>query len=137
MHWSEREQSLHEGAFKPKKDEDLSVWHVGRLRARNVPLEDLLIENLTGFGQVHFKVIEYSRLANKVAEKLGQIFSIQVEWRPDDEYVDPPWRKWRYAHAQVEALQGSRRFPGRYRKWLAANSRCVIPPERTTEEKFI
>lgn len=125
IHWSERENQPREGAFK---QEGLSVWHQGRLLERHVRLEDLLIENLAGYGQVHHKASDYTELARSLAEKSGEPFDVRVEWRPEDEYVPTPWRRWNYAHAQVEATAGPAQFLRRYRKLLTVNSRVTIPP---------
>lgn len=126
MHWSRRENQPREGVFK---QEGLSVWHQGRLLERDVRLEDLLIENLVGFGQAHHRAGDYTDLAREVSEKSGEPFEVQVEWRPGDEYVEPPWRRWRYAHVQVEAIAGPTQFLRRFRKLLTVNSRVVIPPD--------
>ena len=126
MHWSRRENQPREGAFK---QEGLSVWHNGRLLERDVRLEDLLIENLVGFGQAHHRAGDCTDLAREVSEKSGEPFEVQVEWRPEDEYVEPPWRQWRYAHVQVEAIAGPAQFLRRFRKLLTVNSRVVIPPD--------
>ncbi len=126
MHWSTRENQPREGAFK---QEGLSVWHYGRLLENDVRLEDLLIENLAGFGQAHHLAGDYTDLAREVSEKSGEPFEVQVEWRPEYEHVGRPWHRWRYAHVQVEAIAGPAQFLRRYRKLLTVNSRVVIPPD--------
>ena len=126
MHWSRRENQPREGAFK---QEGLSVWHQDKLHDHGVALEDLRIENLVGYGQAHRQAGDYTELARQVSENAGEPFQVQVEWRPEDEYVDPPWRQWRYAHVQVEAIAGPSQFLRRFRKLLTANSRVVIPPD--------
>ena len=68
-------------------------------------------------------------LAHEVSKQAGESFAVQVEWRPEDEYVERPWRQWRYAHAQVEAVAGPSQFLRRFRKLLTANSQRVIPPD--------
>ena len=127
MHWSRRENQPREGAFKQA---GLSVWHQSRLREHNVALTDLRIENLSGYGQAHHRARDYTELAREVSENVGEPFQVQVEWRPEDEYVDSPWRQWRYAHVQVEAVVGPSQFLRRFRKLLTANSRVVIPPDQ-------
>ena len=130
MHWSARENGPREGAFKPPSGQaDISVWHQGRLLERNARPEDLLIENLAGFGQALHRARDYTELAIEVSENSGEPFEVQVEWRPEDEYVELPWRRWRYAHVQVEAIAGPPQFLRRFRKLLTVNSRVVIPPD--------
>ena len=128
--WSARENGPREGAFKPQRGQaNISVWHNDRLLERDVRLEDLLIENLVGFGQAHHRAEDYTDLAREVSEKSGEPFEVQVEWRPEDDHVEPPWRRWRYAHVQVEAIAGPAQFLRRFRKLLTVNSRVVIPPD--------
>ena len=102
--------------------------HQSHQLERNSRLEDLLIENLAGFGQALHRARDYTELAIEVSENSGEPFEVQVEWRPEDEYVELPWRRWRYAHAQVETIVGPGQFTRRFRKLLTANSRLVIPP---------
>ena len=122
------EQSREPTEGRRIKQERLSVWHRDRLHEHGVVLEDLLIENLAGYGQAHHRAGDYTELARQVSENAGEAFQVQVEWRPEDEYVDPPWRQWRYAHVQVEAIAGPGQFLRRFRKLLTVNSRVVIPP---------
>ena len=126
MHWSARENGPREGAFKQA---NLSVWHQDRLRRRNAALGDLLIENLAGYGQAHHQAGDYTELAREVSDKSGVPFQVRIEWRPNDECVEPPWRQWRYAHVQVETVVGPDQFLRRFRKLLTVSSRLVIPPD--------
>ena len=127
MHWSKRENQPREGAFKQAR---LSVWHQNRLNERNIALEDLRVENLAGYGQAHHRARDYTELSRDVSEKTGEPFQVRVEWRPEDKHVDPPWRQWRYAHVQVEAITGPSQFLRRFRKLLTVNSRVVISPDQ-------
>ena len=108
------------------KQVGLSVWHQERLRQQNAEFEDLLIENLAGYGQAHHRVGDYSALALQVAQEEAVPCQVQVEWRPDA--VTEPWRQWRNAHVQVEATEGPPDFPLEFRRLLAASARVVIPP---------
>ena len=56
-------------------------------------------------------------------------FQVQVEWRPEDKYVDEPWRRWRDAHVQVEAIEGPVKFLVEFRRLLALKSRFSVPPD--------
>ena len=135
IHWSKRENGPREGAFKPDLPEQpnvivgLSVWHQNQLATRDVPIEELLIDTLAGFGRVDFRVQEYSDFARQASQAPSGPFAVRVVLRPWDIYVDPPWRPWNYAHCQVESIRGPCRFTGRFRKLLAANAKGrAIPP---------
>ena len=125
--WSRRDNRPRTRAFKQV---GLSVWHRGRLHERNVALEDLLIENLAGYGQAHHLAGDYLRFADRVVQEVNTLCQVRVEWRPDE--VTEPWRQWRNAHVQVEAIEGPADFPLEFRRLLAANSRLVIPPDLYT-----
>ena len=123
--WSWRDNRPRTRAFKQV---GLSVWHRDRLYEQNVALEDLLIENLAGYGQALHMVGDYLAAAATVAQEEKIPCQVQVEWRPDE--VTEPWWHWRYAHVQVEATEGPPDFPLEFRRLLAANSRTVIAPNQ-------
>ena len=108
------------------KQDDLSVWSKNKLRTQNAEPADLLIDNLAGHAQAYHRAQEYLDYAEQVAQEEGIEYEVQVVWRPDK--VDPPWYRWKDAHAQVEALEGPRDFPLEFRQRLAANAKCVVPP---------
>ena len=108
------------------KQDDLSVWSKNKLRTQNAEPADLLIDNLAGHAQAYHRAQEYLDYAEQVAQDEGIEYEVQVVWRPDK--VDPPWYRWKDAHAQVEALEGPRDFPLEFRRRLAANAKCVVPP---------
>lgn len=120
-------RKLNQPTQRAFKQENLSVWHQDKLREYNVQLEDLLIENLGGYGQAHHTVGDYLDFALKAAQEEGEPCQVRIEWRPDD--VTALWWQWRYAHIQVEATEGPTDFPLEFRRMLAANSRYVVPPE--------
>ena len=124
--WSERENRPRPGAFKQA---GLSVWHQDKLRERGVALSDLLIEHLAGHGQARHTAGDYVLIAGEAAEQEATPLQVRVEWRPEDEYVAEPWRRWNYAHAQVETIVGPAQFTPLYRKLLALGARAVIPPD--------
>ena len=126
--WNPRLNTPTQRAFKPRRQEGLSVWHRKRLCERGIPLGNLLIENLVGYGQAHHTVGDYLALALQVAQDENEHFQVRVEWCPEDEYVRLPWRQWRYAHAEVEAIVGPADFLREFRRKLAANARCIVPP---------
>lgn len=126
--WNPRLNEPTQRAFKPRRQEGLSVWHRKRLCERGILLENLLIENLVGYGQAHHTVGDYLALALQAAQDENTPFRVQVEWRPEPEYVRPPWQQWRYAHAQVEAVVGPADFLLEFRRKLAASARCIVPP---------
>ena len=126
--WSFREGRPKAKAFRGP---DLSVWHEGRLSENGVSLDDLQIEHLVGSGQVYYTVEDYLAAAREVEERTGTSFSVGVEWRPDN--VTPPWQQWRYAHAQVEALEHTGVFPPEFRDLLRIrvrkNTRHQVAPD--------
>ena len=124
--WSNRDNRPRPGAFKQG---DLSLWHRDRLLSRQVLLEDLRVEHLSGYGQAHHVVADYLKFARKAEQHEGTPFQVQVEWRPEDKYVDEPWRRWRDAHVQVEAIEGPVKFLVEFRRLLALKSRFSVPPD--------
>ena len=124
--WSKRDNRPKAGAFKQAA---LFVWNVESLQAQSVRIEDLQVEHLVDSGQAHHRVSDYMELARKASEVENVPFSVQVEWRPEDEYVSEPWREWRYAHVQVEAVEGPEQFLGEFRRILAQNSRHLVSPD--------
>ena len=119
--WSREENRPKQQAFK---QEGLSVWHQGRLSAHGVSLDELLIENFTGYGQAYHKAGDYLEFARRVAKK--ESCEVQVEWRPEE--VPDSWRRWKYAHVQVEATKGPPSFPLEFRRLLALCTRSVVSP---------
>ena len=124
--WSRRDNRPRPGAFKQA---GLSVWHQGRLCERNIALTALCILHLTGYGQALHAAGDYLAIARESALDTGLPFQVQVEWRPEDEYVAEPWREWRYAHVQVEATEGPSNFLAEFRDRLAHSTRAAVPPE--------
>ena len=124
--WNKRDKRPKTQAFKQA---GLSLWHQKRLCDKNILLEELQIENLAGSGQSHHKVGDYLEFAcRSVTEEGEDSLRVQVEWRPEDEFVMEPWREWRFAHAQVEARRGPKQFTLEFRRLLALNARLNIPP---------
>ena len=105
--WSFRDNRPKPGAFKQPA---LSVWHKDQLLAHGIPLEDLRIEHLANHGQALHTVGDYLKFADCSAQVAETPFGVRVEWRPEDEHVAEPWRRWRFAHAQVEAVEGPGNF---------------------------
>lgn len=125
--WSKTDNRPKPAAFKQA---DLSVWHKDKLLARHVRLEDLRIEHLTGYGQAHHTTGDFLQFATEAGQIENCEFSVQVEWRPEEKYVAEPWRRWNYAHVQVEAVEGPKNFLVEFRRKLSLNARVVIPPDR-------
>ena len=59
----------------------------------------------------------------------GQESFVVVVWRWEDQYVAESWRRWNYAHVQVEATSGPAQFTPEYRALLATNCRHSVPPD--------
>ena len=58
--------------------------------------------------------------------------SLQVVSRPQDKYVEKPWRQWRSAHVQVELAGGDKLFPKQFRELAIQTAKCrnaIIAPE--------
>jgi hypothetical protein len=127
---------------KPKarlfKQQDLSVWHTGRLAEQGATLDDLRIEDLAGSGQLNLTVGEYLDIASEVSSRIGQTLQVRVEWRPDDQFVKEPWRRWQNAHAQVEMTGASwEHFPPAFRDLAiitAQRKEVIIPPDLDANE---
>ena len=83
---------------KPKarafKQNSMSVWHEDRLKAQGATLDDLRIGELAGTGRLSLTVGDYLDIARNVSIRTKETFQIQVEWRPEDQYVKGPWRQW-------------------------------------------
>ena len=124
--WSVRDKRPKPGAFKQP---NLSAWHRERLLSHGASLEDLRIQHLAGCGQAHHIAADYVVLAEEAAQTEGTVFCVQVEWRTGDEHVGEPWRSWRYAHVQVEAVDGPANFLVEFRRMLAQRARTIIPPD--------
>lgn len=127
---------------KPKarslKQRDMSVWHEDCLTQQGATLADLQIESLVGSGQLSLTVGEYLEIACRVSDCIGQPFRVQVEWRPDDQFVKEPWRQWRDAHVQVEVVGAFwKHFPPAFRDLLiitAQRKQAIIPPDLDPNE---
>ncbi|MDE2817827.1 MAG: hypothetical protein OXK81_14180 [Chloroflexota bacterium] len=124
--WSKAQNRPRPSAFK---QEGLSVWHKEELLARNVPLEDLRIEHLAGYGQAHYTTGDFVQLARKASNRTKLPLSVQVVWRPEDEYVAEPWRQWNYAHVQVETVEEDKEALRVFRQQLSLKAREIIPPD--------
>ena len=91
-----------------------------------------MIDNLVGYGQAHHTAGDYLQIALEAELKENQPLTVQVEWRPEDEYVAEAWRQWYYAHVQVEmeTPDESGEVLIEFRRMLAMKSRLAIPPEQ-------
>lgn len=111
---------------KALKEDEMSLWHESQLEAQGATLEDLKIGELAGAGEFCLTVGDYLDIAQEVS------LNIQVEWRPEDNYVKVLWRQWRDAHVQVEMTGDSppRHFPPEFRRILTvmAKRKGIVPP---------
>ena len=124
--WNKRDNRPKAGAFKQAS---LSVWNIESLQSHGARVEDLQVEHLAGSGQAHHLASDYVELARRASDVEGVPFDVQVEWRPNDENVSEPWRRWRYAHVQVETVIGPDQFLGEFRRYLAQHTRRLVPPD--------
>ena len=122
-YWKKSDNRPNQQAFKQK---NLSVWNINKLNEYSVQIEELLIDNLTGYGQAHHTVRDYIVLALEVAREEDMLCQMHVEWRP--EATSALWWQWCYAHVQVEAVEGPSDVPLELRRKLAANVRHVVAP---------
>lgn len=118
--WSPRDSRPRPGAFKQPA---LSVWNVDILDQHGEAINELRIEHLSAHGQAHHTAGDYVTFARRTG------LNVQVVWRSDDDYVAEPWRRWNYAHVQVEATSGPAQFTPEYRALLATNCRHSVPPD--------
>lgn len=123
--WSSK---FHRPKQKAFNQDNPSVWHCGRIQESGYSLEDLQIEHLESSGQMRHNVRDYLLAADEVEKETGQECDLQVVWRPDDCYVSGPWRRWNYAHAQVEMLDGRQKLPPALR-WKLCVRGTKIQPE--------
>ena len=129
--WSEPLKRPKAKSFKQK---DLSVWHEGRLADQGATLDTLRFGEFTGAGKLRLTADDYLNIATKVALKTGSTFELRLEWRPEDEFVGPEFRQWRYAHVQVEMLDPSmKHFPSEFRELVGImgmrKKGSVVPPD--------
>ena len=123
--WNKRDSRPKTSAFK---DHNFSVWHLERLNASGANPQLLCIDALAGAGEAHHEVRDYLTYAQQTAFNQNIDFAVQVEWRSEDQDVDPPWRQWRNAHAQVEDSAGRAKLPLKFRELLALNARSCRRP---------
>lgn len=132
--WSQTEGRPKPGAFKSA---NMSVWNQDRLNERGVELSALQIGALTGSGRAHYQVSDILRLADEAKQEGNERrgapsnFSVQVEYRTEDEYVEPDWRKWNYAHVQVEEEatdDASKEDLRGFRRMLSLHADRPVPP---------
>ena len=108
----------------------MSVWHEGRLTECGVTLEELQLESLEDSGRAFHTVADYLELADEVEQKTGKSCELRIEWRSEDCNVLEHWRQWRYAHVQVEMMDGSRFLPPSLRNLLALKARRLDAPTK-------
>lgn len=126
-YWSPQEHRPKAPLFKQPA---LSLWHEGRVAAKQSTLCDLQIEGLAGTGQAHHTAGDYRRFAEQAGEgeQEGLDLALCIQWEPA--HVHPPWQRWQDAHVEVttsntmDAKSALREF----RRLLALNARVVIPP---------
>ena len=123
--WSKKNQRPRPAAFK--ENNGISVWNVRELATRGVDPGDLAVERLTGFGQAHHTVRDYQQIAHEATEHAGPL-AVVVKSRPEDLYVKEAWRKWSYAHFQVEFTEYSDAAGAYFRQQLSKTARQIIPP---------
>lgn len=104
-------------------DRQLSLFHRQRVEDSGGTLQDLFIQQLSGFGEAHLTVAACIELGQGISQQ----FDPKVYWRPD--HVQEEWARWKEAHAQVESSGGDRGFPRSYRVLLARNALCPRFPE--------
>lgn len=84
------------------KQPGMSVWHLSRLADIGARLEDLQFDSLESTGQATLTTEDFVRAAKAAESKKGGSLAVGVEWRPDT--VKEAWKKWSYAHFEVEVL---------------------------------
>lgn len=120
--WDDELREPSPSAFRAS-DRQLSVFHRQRVEDSGDTLQDLCIQQLSGFGEAHLTVAACIELGQGISQQ----FDPKVYWRPD--YVQEEWARWKEAHAQVESSGGDRGFPRSYRVLLARNALCPRFPE--------
>lgn len=126
-YWNVRDQKPRAGAFKDSRG-GLSVWDVALLEQHSVPIADLLIDALSGYGQSHHTAGDYRQFADDAAAAVGHLLPVEIERRTGAEFVTEPWRKWSYAHIQVETSASAKEVIFEFRRLLALHARLIVPP---------
>ena len=132
--WSKTQSRPRPSVFKENRG--LSVWHIESLALRGVKPSELRIGGLEGHGQARHTVGDYLEAARQAAQRFGVALNTIVEWRTGDEYVKPDWRRWAYAHVQVEhspepgddteKIQSALVL---FRQTLSKNARHIVAPD--------
>ena len=132
--WNEHTGRPRPGAFKDKREPNISTWNVVSLTFRELQIEELMTGTFSGHGQAYLTVQDCLDAAKEAGEKKGTQFNVVVEWRPDK--VSPELKPWSYAHVQVEypPSRDLRATVVEFRQLLATKSKDVVPPERYRSE---
>ena len=120
--WDDVLQEPSPSAFRAS-DRQLSVFHRQRVEDSGDALQDLCVQQLSGFGEAHLTAATCIELGQGISDQ----FAPKVYWRPD--HVQEAWSRWKEAHAQVESSGGDRGFPRSYRVLLARNALCPRFPK--------
>ena len=133
--WSEQ---IRRPKARSLRDNDLSAWHERQLAAQGATLDHLRFGEFAGAGKLKLTAGDYLEIAEKVALKTGATFQLQVEWRPEDEFVGEAWHQWRDAHVQVEMLDRTQKhFPSAFRDLvgiMGMRKEGSIPPDLYAEK---
>ena len=96
-------------------------------------MSNLQFGEFEGSGKLTLTVRDYLDIASKVSRRTGHPFQVQVEWRPEDQFVGRDWRQWRDTHAQVEMVGTTEKnFPTEFRKLviiMADRKNTITPPD--------
>ena len=123
--WSEANQRPRPAAFK--EHNGISVWNVNELATREVEPGELAIGVLSGSGQAHHTAADYIEIALEATKRVAPL-TILVEWRPE---VEEAWRKWSYAHVQVEFQTFNDAAGVYFRQQLSQRVRHIVPPSKS------
>ena len=123
------EQRPKAGAFKEIGKSGFSLWHEGRLYAHSACIDDLRFGTFDGWGKLFNAVEDYLHLAKEAEKEEDQRLPVELLWRSEDKYVEPPWRPWRYAHVQLELPETPREVLKEFRRLLSIHWQRVVAPD--------
>ena len=101
-----RETDWSESKGRPKADlfkqPAWSVWDVSLLTRNQTSNNELRLGEFESAGQLYFTAGDYLKFAQEAVQLRGPGLSLQIIRRPDDTHVPDLWRRWAYAHVEVD-----------------------------------
>jgi hypothetical protein len=134
-----RETDWSESAGRPKADlfkqPVWSVWDVNLLTRNQTPNNELRLGEFKSAGQLYFTAGDYLNFAREAVQSRVPGLSLKIVRRPDDTHVPDLWRRWAYAHVEVDTTSTPEKSVlTLFRRILtveaAKRARKMIPPDK-------